>query len=94
MSTIRPIGARVFVELQPEPEVTPGGIVIPEHLRKKQPVARVKVLSVGQGYVTRSGAVVPCQVKPGDVALMPWRVGADQGDKRVVLEAELLGVIS
>jgi co-chaperonin GroES (HSP10) len=91
---IRPIGGKVYVELQPEPETTAGGIAIPDHLRDRQPVARVKVLSVGAGHVTRSGAVVPCEVKPGDVALMPWRVGADQGRRRVVPEAELIGVIT
>jgi co-chaperonin GroES (HSP10) len=89
----RPIGPRVYIAIEPEPEMTPGGIVIPEHLRKKAPVTRVKVLAVGEGYHT-SGGVVPCEVKPGDIALMPWRIGADQGDCRVVPEAELLGVIS
>lgn len=91
---LRPIGDKVYVEIVPEPEKTAGGLYMPDHLRDKQPITRVKVLSVGAGRVTRKGVLVPVSVSPGDVAVMPWRHGADQGRRRVVPEGDLLGVIS
>jgi co-chaperonin GroES (HSP10) len=91
---LRPIGGNVLVELLPESDRTPGGLHVPETARHKRPLARCKVLAVGDGYVTRRGVLVPPGVEPGDVVLMPWRVNADHGNRRrVVPSAELLAVV-
>lgn len=96
MTGLRPVGDKVLVEVLPDKKVTAGGLHVPEMSRNHN-WWRCKVVAVGDGYVTDTGAQVPLQVKPGDVVLTKWRAGTSLDERpggihRVVREAEIVGV--
>ena len=97
---IRWLGERVLLEVLPDPSHaldagdSPTAIVIPEAYRRFS--RRGRVLAVGPGWHTRSGAFVPTELEPGMVAVIP----VDKGlvlqiggrEHRVIDERDLLGV--
>lgn len=65
---IQPIGNRVIAKrLEPE-ETYKGGIIIPDTAKKKQETA--KVIAIGEGKKTDSGALIKIPVEIGDVILI------------------------
>jgi len=57
----------ILVEPIPEPDVTKGGIILPE-IAKNAP-HRATVIAVGPGKTLENGTVDPIPVKVGDVVL-------------------------
>jgi chaperonin GroES len=93
---IKPLGARVLVELAVEKEAVVGGIYIPESVREKPQEA--SVIAVGTGGIDEEGKKRPFNVKVGDVVLMPKHGGlevkSDGNDYQIILESDILAVIS
>jgi len=69
LARFRPLFDRVLVQRAITAATTKGGIVIPESSLKKETIA--KVVAVGDGMRTESGAVVPPSVAVGDEVYLP-----------------------
>jgi chaperonin GroES len=92
---LQPLGDRVVIEREESESVTAGGIVLPDSAKDKP--ARGKVLSVGDGRLSKTGARIPLQVKVGDRVLFSSYAGDTfkMGDDEFVLmrEEDILAVI-
>jgi chaperonin GroES len=92
---LQPLGDRVVIEREESESVTAGGIVLPDSAKDKP--ARGKVLSVGDGRLSKSGSRIPLQVKVGDRVLFSSYAGDTfkMGDDELVLmrEEDILAVI-
>ena len=62
---IIPTSDRVYVERDPKPDKTAGGLYVPDTATPAGAV-RAKVLSVGPGRVTMAGVLVEPRVRVGD----------------------------
>jgi chaperonin GroES len=93
-TTFKPIADRVFVQRVEEEEKTSSGLVIPDVARERP--TRGRVLAVGPGR-RENGAVVPLDVKVGDLVLFGKYSGSEievDGQRGIIMrEDELLGVI-
>ena len=67
MSTIKPLGDKIVVQLVEAEEKTAGGILLPDSAKKKP--TEGKVIAVGEGRVLESGERNKLTVKPGDRVL-------------------------
>ena len=67
MSTIKPLGDKIVVQLVEAEEKTAGGILLPDSAKKKP--TEGKVVAVGEGRVLESGERNKLSVKPGDRVL-------------------------
>eukprot|EP00884_Botryococcus_braunii_P004060 jgi/Botrbrau1/13655/Bobra.0292s0005.1 len=92
-----PLFDRVLVEkILPATLKTPGGVLLPENLKK---LDEGIVRAVGPGGRTPEGNLVPVGVKEGDKVLLPeyggTKVGFGEKDVELALyrEDELLGII-
>lgn len=94
---LHPVGRYVFARLLPDPEATPGGIVLPQVLGSDQEQAvkgslqRAVVVSVSAGYWTRKGYWRGLQVQPGDEVLLARYMGTEMrfdGVPHVCIEEE------
>jgi chaperonin GroES len=92
---IVPLGANIVIKRLSAEEMTAGGIVLPQNTREKSRQGRV--LSLGDGRVLPSGALVPHQVREGDRVLFDPYAGAEMtldGDELLILdENEILAVV-
>lgn len=93
---IQPLGDRVVVEREEAQAKTSGGIVLPDSAKDKP--QKGKVLSVGDGRITKDGKRRPLQVKAGDTVLFTSYAGDEfkvDGDKKVLLmrEDDILAVV-
>jgi chaperonin GroES len=92
---LQPLGDRVVIEREESESVTAGGIVLPDSAKDKP--ARGKVLSVGDGRLSKSGSRIALQVKVGDRVLFSSYAGDTfkMGDDEFVLmrEEDILAVI-
>src|SRR3954451_1217350 len=93
---IQPLGDRVVVEREEAQGTTSGGIVLPDTAKDKP--QKGKVLSVGEGRITKDGKRRPLQVKAGDHVLFTSYAGDEfkmDGDQKVLLmrEDDILAVI-
>ena len=85
MSTkISPLGDRVLVKQDAEPEITQGGIYLPETVKEAPQWGTIK--RVGTGKVLENGEVRPLSVKVGDKVIF----GKYSGTKVKVDAEELL----
>ncbi len=75
VSTVNPLGDRVFVKVSPSEEKTDGGIYLPDNVKEKPQVG--EVVAVGPGKVQDSGDRVPMEVKIGDKVLYSKYAGTD-----------------
>lgn len=95
-SKMRMLGDRVLIQRAKAEEKTEGGIIIPDNA-KERPV-RGKVLAVGPGTRTSTGAFVETTVKVGDVVLFGKYAGSepDARDDRAVIvrEDDILAVVT
>src|SRR3981081_4258614 len=94
----QPLGDRVVVEREEAKETTAGGIVLPDTAKDKP--QKGKVVSVGDGRITKDGKRRELQVKVGDQVLFTSYAGEEfklpeSGDKKVLLmrEEDILAVI-
>jgi chaperonin GroES len=92
---LQPLGDRVVIEREESESITAGGIVLPDSAKDKP--ARGKIVSVGEGRLSKSGARIPLQVKPGDRVIFSSYAGDTfkMGDDELVLmrEEDILAII-
>ena len=81
---IVPLGDRVVLKREDASSTTAGGIVLPDTAKDKP--QRGKVISVGEGHVTREGKRLPLTVKAGDHVIF----SSYAGDEITVGEDEYL----
>lgn len=81
---VSPLGDRVLVKQDDEPQKTEGGIYLPESA-KEAPQWGV-VMNVGPGKLLENGEVRPCAVKKGDKVIF----GKYAGTKIKLNNEELL----
>jgi len=93
--TLVPLGDRVLVERLEAEAVTAGGIVLPDSAKEK-PV-QGKIIAVGEGRRTDSGALVAPEVKPGDTVLFSRYGGTEvklDGEEYLVMkEDDILAIV-
>ncbi|MBE9118286.1 co-chaperone GroES [Lusitaniella coriacea LEGE 07157] len=96
VSTVSPLGDRVFVKVSPSEEKTAGGILLPDSAKEKPQVG--EVVSVGPGKVKEDGSRVAMEVKVGDQVLYSKYAGTDirlGGEDYVLLsEKDILASVS
>ncbi|MCW6035649.1 co-chaperone GroES [Spirulina subsalsa FACHB-351] len=96
VSTVNPLGDRVFVKISPSEEKTAGGILLPDTAKEKPQVG--EVVAVGPGKVDNNGNRTPLEVKVGDKVLYSKYAGTDiklGGEDYVLLsEKDILASIS
>jgi chaperonin GroES len=95
MSSFRPLGDRVAVELVAQEEKTAGGIIIPDTAKEKP--MQGKVVAVGKGARDESGKVHPLDVKEGDIVLFGKWAGTEVkvGGKELLVmkESDIMGIM-
>ena len=88
VSTVKPLGDRVFLKVQAAEEKTAGGILLPDTAKEKPQIG--EVVSVGAGSKKDDGSLIPVEVKVGDKVLYSKYAGTDLklGGEEYVLLAE------
>lgn len=66
---VEPLYDRILVRLLPPEGRTKSGLFVPQMATDNTPYLKAEVVAIGQGRITTTGAVVPLQVKVGDVVL-------------------------
>jgi chaperonin GroES len=96
VSTVKPLGDRVFVKVSQAEEKTSGGILLPDTAKEKPQIG--EVVTVGDGKVNDSGERTPVEVKVGDKVLYSKYAGTDikLGNEDYVLlsEKDILAIVS
>lgn len=75
VSTVKPLGDRVFVKVSPSEEKTAGGILLPDTAKEKPQIG--EVVQVGPGKRNDDGTYSPVEVKVGDKVLYSKYAGTD-----------------
>lgn len=96
VSTVKPLGDRVFVKVSPSEEKTAGGILLPDTAKEKPQVG--EVVQIGSGKRKDDGTITPLEVKVGDQVLYSKYAGTDiklGGDDYVLLsEKDILAIVA
>jgi chaperonin GroES len=96
VSTVSPLGDRVFVKVSPSEEKTAGGIFLPDNAQEKPQIG--EIVSVGPGKRNDDGSRALPDVKVGDKVLYSKYAGTDiklGGDEYVLLsEKDILAVVA
>ncbi len=96
VSTVKPLGDRVFVKVSEAEEKTAGGIILPDNAKEKPQVG--EIVQVGPGKRNEDGSRQEPEVKIGDRVLYSKYAGTDiklGGDDYVLLsEKDILAVVS
>jgi chaperonin GroES len=96
VSTVKPLGDRVFVKVSQAEEKTAGGILLPDTAKEKPQVG--EVVNIGDGKVNEKGERTPIEVKVGDKVLYSKYAGTDikLGNEDYVLlsEKDILAIVS
>ncbi|MBD1838962.1 co-chaperone GroES [Coleofasciculus sp. FACHB-64] len=96
VSTVKPLGDRVFVKVSAAEEKTAGGILLPDNAKEKPQVG--EVVAVGPGKRDDKGTRVELEVSVGDKVLYSKYAGTDikLGTEEYVLlsEKDILAVVS
>jgi chaperonin GroES len=96
VSTVKPLGDRVFVKVSEAEEKTAGGIILPDNAKEKPQVG--EIVSVGSGKINEKGERQPMEVQVGNKVLYSKYAGTDiklGGDDYVLLsEKDILAVVS
>jgi chaperonin GroES len=96
VSTVKPLGDRVFVKVSAAEEKTAGGIILPDNAKEKPNVG--EIMQVGVGKLNEKGERQAMEVKVGDKVLYSKYAGTDiklGGDDYVLLsEKDILAVVS
>jgi chaperonin GroES len=96
VSTVKPIGDRVFVKISPSEEKTAGGILLPDTAKEKPQLG--EVVAVGPGKRNDDGSRSPLEVQVGDKVLYSKYAGTDiklGGEDYVLLtEKDILASVS
>jgi len=95
VSTVTPLGDRVFVKVSPSEEKTAGGIYLPDNAQEKPQIG--EVVGVGPGKRNDDGNRSPLDVGVGDKVLYSKYAGTDiklGGDDYVLLtEKDILASV-
>ena len=95
VSTVTPLGDRVFVKVSPSEEKTAGGIYLPDNAQEKPQIG--EVVAVGPGKRNDDGNRSPLEVGVGDKVLYSKYAGTDiklGGDDYVLLtEKDILASV-
>jgi chaperonin GroES len=88
ISTVQPLGERVFVKISASEEKTAGGILLPDSAKEKPQLG--EVVAVGSGKVDKNGKRIPLDVKIGDKVLYSKYAGTDlkMGNQEYILLTE------
>ncbi|MDJ1174870.1 co-chaperone GroES [Roseofilum sp. BLCC_M91] len=96
VSTVKPLGDRVFVKISEAEEKTAGGIILPDNAKEKPQVG--EIVQVGPGKRNDDGSRQEPEVKIGDKVLYSKYAGTDikLGNEDYVLlsEKDILAVVS
>ena len=91
----RPLHDRVVIRRAEGDTKSKGGIIIPDNAKEKPQEG--EVIAVGPGARDENGALVPLDVKAGDIILFgKWsgtEVKIDGEDLLIMKEADIMGVI-
>jgi chaperonin GroES len=96
VSSVQPLGDRVFIKVSQSEEKTAGGILLPDTAKEKPQIG--EVAAVGAGKRNDDGSRQPMEVNVGDKILYSKYAGTEikLGDEDYVLLAErdILAVVS
>ena len=96
VSTLKPLGDRVFVKVSESEEKTAGGILLPDSAKEKPQIG--EVVAVGEGKRNDDGSRSALDVKVGDQVLYSKYAGTDiklSGDDYVLLsEKDILATVA
>ena len=96
VSTVKPLGERVFVKVSVSEEKTAGGILLPDTAKEKPQVG--EVAAVGPGKRNDDGSRTEMEVKVGDKVLYSKYAGTDiklGTDEYVLLaEKDILAIVN
>ena len=96
VSTVKPLGDRVFVKVSAPQERTAGGLYLPDNAQEKPQVG--EVAAVGPGKRNDDGSRQEVDIKVGDKVLYSKYAGTDikLGNEEYVLlsEKDILAVVS
>ncbi|MGE5655167.1 MAG: co-chaperone GroES [Actinomycetota bacterium] len=96
VTTVKPLGDRVFVKVSASEEKTAGGILLPDTAKEKPQVG--EIAAVGPGKRNDDGSRSEIEVKVGDKVLYSKYAGTDikLGTEEYVLLAEkdILAIVS
>lgn len=88
VSTVKPLGERVFVKLSKSEDKTTGGILLPDSAKEKPQIG--EIAAVGPGKLNDNGSRQAMEVKVGDKVLYSKYAGTDikLGNEEYVLISE------
>jgi chaperonin GroES len=96
VSTVKPLGDRIFVKVSASEEKTAGGILLPDAAKEKPQVG--EVVQVGAGKRNDDGSRQEPEVKIGDKVLYSKYAGTDVklGTEEYILlsEKDILAIVS
>ena len=96
VSTVKPLGDRIFLKVNPAEEKTAGGILLPDNAQEKPQIG--EVVSVGPGKRNDDGSRSELDVKVGDKVLYSKYAGTDvklSGEDYVLLfEKDILAAVA
>jgi len=96
VSTVKPLGDRVFIKISEKEEKTAGGIYLPDTVKEKPQIGEIS--AVGPGKLDDNGVRQPLEVKVGDKVLYSKYAGTDVKigtDEYVLLaEKDILAIVS
>ncbi|MGL5082667.1 MAG: co-chaperone GroES [Microcoleaceae cyanobacterium] len=95
VSTVKPLGDRVFIKVSESEEKTAGGILLPDTAKEKPQVG--EIVAAGPGKRNDDGSRSELEVKVGDKVLYSKYAGTDiklSGEEFVLLaEKDILAVV-
>jgi chaperonin GroES len=96
VSTVKPLGDRVFIKVSAKEEKTAGGIFLPDTAKEKPQVG--EVAAIGPGKRNDDGSRQAPEVKVGDKVLYSKYAGTDvklADDEYILLaEKDILAIVS
>ncbi len=96
VSTVKPLGDRVFVKISEAEEKTAGGIILPDNAKEKPQMG--EVVQIGDGKRNDDGTRQAMDVNIGDKVLYSKYAGTDiklGSDEYVLLsEKDILAIVS
>jgi chaperonin GroES len=96
VSTVKPLGDRLFVKVAQAEEKTAGGILLPDTAKEKPQVG--EVVQIGPGKCDESGNRIPMEVSVGDKVLYSKYAGTDvklgSEDYILLSEKDVLAIVA
>ena len=94
-TSFKPLYDKIAIEPIEQEDKTSGGILIPDTAKEKP--MRGKVISVGDGYRSDTGALSDLQVKVGDIVVYGKWAGTEVkvGSQVIIVmkESDVMGII-